>query len=280
MVGDDDDEEGATRAGKVLARRVLPLERFSPEQIASTAAGAAAAETAAVLIDQWGRAHSLREITIVGRDPERAGLAVFEASVSRQHCELRRDARTRRWLVSDLGSRNGVQVEGVDVTKPVPITDGQLLSIGDVGFVFVDDHNRLKLLRPSDTMGQTLRSQRGDQTGELLTLIQPSGGGGGVVQARGVSVQLGATQFALVHLLALRLAEERNRPVEVRGFVRSSELLGSLPWDTPHPEDGHIKQLVRRVRRALEKLDLGEVIESRHGFGYRLMIEALISGAK
>jgi hypothetical protein len=36
------------------------------------------------------------------------------------------------------------------------------------------------------------------------------------------------------------------------------------------PNENHVKQLVRRVRRALMKVARGDLIESRHRFGYRL----------
>ena len=44
----------------------------------------------AALIDQWGRAHYLRDTTIIGRVPGE-GIAVLEGSISRHHAELTRD---------------------------------------------------------------------------------------------------------------------------------------------------------------------------------------------
>ena len=88
-------------------------------------------------------------------------------------------------------------------------------------------------------------------------------------------LQLGATQFALLELLAERHLAERDQPQAVRGFVRTIEIISQLPWDTAHPEDNHVKQLVRRVRRALERVGIEDAIESRHGFGYRLLVETI-----
>jgi DNA-binding response OmpR family regulator len=67
-----------------------------------------------------------------------------------------------------------------------------------------------------------------------------------------------------------RMASDTSAPPLVRGFVRSSELIASLSWDTTEPNENHVKQLVRRVRRALMKVAHGDLIESRHRFGYRL----------
>jgi DNA-binding response OmpR family regulator len=71
-------------------------------------------------------------------------------------------------------------------------------------------------------------------------------------------------------LMIRRMATESHQPELVRGFVRSSELIADLSWDTREPSENHVKQLVRRVRRALMKSEIGDLIESRHRFGYRL----------
>ena len=105
-----------------------------------------------------------------------------------------------------------------------------------------------------------------------IRMHEPTGGGGGVVEVSNRQVQLTATQFELFSLLVRRMVEEAHQPDLVRGFVRTSELIGDLSWDTRDPGDNHVKQLVRRVRRALIKADIGDLIESRHRFGYRLRV--------
>jgi hypothetical protein len=105
-----------------------------------------------------------------------------------------------------------------------------------------------------------------------IRLIEPSGGGGGFLETGDTRVQLTTTQFAFLQVLARRMQDETTQPEAVRGFIRSSELLADLPWDTAHPEENHLKQLVRRVRRSLSRAGLGNLIESRRGFGYRLRV--------
>ena len=99
---------------------------------------------------------------------------------------------------------------------------------------------------------------------------EPTGGGGGLIEVDGKQVQLTTTQFELMQLMIKRMAAESHQPELVRGFVRSSELIADLSWDTREPSENHVKQLVRRVRRALIKAEIGDLIESRHRFGYRL----------
>ena len=101
-------------------------------------------------------------------------------------------------------------------------------------------------------------------------LHEPTGGGGGLIEVDGKQVQLTTTQFELMALMINRMAAELHQPELVRGFVRSSELIADLSWDTREPSENHVKQLVRRVRRALMKSEIGDLIESRHRFGYRL----------
>jgi DNA-binding response OmpR family regulator len=103
-----------------------------------------------------------------------------------------------------------------------------------------------------------------------LKLAEPTGGGGGVLELGDVSVQLSANQTELIGVLSRRMIDESHQPPQVRGFVRTSELLGTLSWDTRDPDDNHLKQLIRRLRRLLMREGLGDLIESRHRFGYRL----------
>jgi hypothetical protein len=110
-----------------------------------------------------------------------------------------------------------------------------------------------------------------------IRMHEPTGGGGGVVEVETKQVQLTTTQFEFFRLLCQRMVEEAHQPELVRGFVRSSELVGNLSWDTREPGDNHVKQLVRRVRRALLKADIGDLIESRHRFGYRLRAIPVLS---
>jgi hypothetical protein len=251
----------AAETQKQLARRVPRPAGLCPEQVVS-GAGEGEGETDAVLIDAWGREHELREVSLLGRDPEKATVAVLEASVSRHHAELR--WTTEGWTLVDLGSTNGTFLEGKRVAHVSAVRDRQIVCVGDVGFVFVADRTSLAGCGVTDSIRATAGARRGGKA----RLIEADGGG--VLEHAGVQVVLGSTQLALLRLLAARQRDGDDEAV--RGFVRSIELITSLPWDTAHPEDNHVKQLVRRVRKALEKVGLGAAIESRHGFGYRLTI--------
>ncbi len=275
------------------AAAIHGASRLSPEQIVS------AVETPhAALIDRWGRTHALGTRTVIGRQLEGRELAIADASVSRRHAEILRK-RDGTWWVIDLMSSNGTTVADEVVEAPRQLRSPSAVFFGEIGFFFVtpspgeppappsvhSTHRPLPPPRPASEIARMYDDDEDeDGDGEAgaytfsglrsvdLVLAAPTGGGGGVVELNGRTAQLTEVQYALVRLLAERMQVEEGHDERVRGFVRSSELLASLPWDTPRPEDNHIKQLVRRVRRTLVRANLGDLIESRQGFGYRLRV--------
>ena len=260
--------------------------RMSPEQIQPRVQN----PTPAALVDVWGRAHQLDARTLIGRQVENRGIAVLEPSVSRHHAHLTFDQDA--WTVRDLGSANGTYVDDRLVDNPVAVRKGERIRFGQIAFYLIEDVATLPPPKTSRTVTSTIKppmqavpapvatNDDDDAFGEERTdvglpemrfrLHEPTGGGGGLIEVDGKQVQLTTTQFELMALMIKRMATERHQPELVRGFVRSSELIADLSWDTREPSENHVKQLVRRVRRALIKSEIGDLIESRHRFGYRL----------
>lgn len=248
--------------------------------------------TMAALVDLWGRPHRLDPRTLIGRQVEGAGLAILEPSVSRHHAHLTLDGDT--WTVRDLGSANGSYVDDKLIEAPAIVHAGDRVRFGHIAFYFIEDVARLPSPRVGRTATATIQPPRvsamtadtapvgstdiGDEEEHTdvglptmsFRLHEPTGGGGGLIEVDGKQVQLTTTQFELMALMIRRMASEAHQPELVRGFVRSSELIADLSWDTREPSENHVKQLVRRVRRALMKSEIGDLIESRHRFGYRL----------
>lgn len=256
-----------------------------PEQILATSAK----PTGAVLIDPWGRPHSLDARTLLGRALEGSGISVLESSVSRHHAHLSLDPAKKQWSLRDLGSANGTMVNDQTIGEAAVLQSGDRIMVGQVGFYFVADGKDLPPVQLEPSMSTTLRpadrirppvdenefERESTDVGlpQLsVSLHEPTGGGGGLVEVDHKQVQLTATQFEFFALLVKRMADEAHQPHLVRGFVRTSELIGDLSWDTHDPGDNHVKQLVRRVRRALVKAEIGDLVESRHRFGYRLRV--------
>ena len=104
----------------VLCTECATIIEYSGEAVASDVISAPAAEPRACLIDPWGRVHPLPECTVVGRDVG-DGLSIRRGFVSRAHAELRR--QDDGFVLTDLGSRNGVYVNGVQISR-AEIYDG------------------------------------------------------------------------------------------------------------------------------------------------------------
>ncbi|MDX2088186.1 MAG: FHA domain-containing protein [Kofleriaceae bacterium] len=231
---------------------------FLPQQITS----AFEHGTEDALIDRWGRAHPVSTSTVIGRAPTGAGVTILDAGISRAHARLSRVQGI--WRLRDLGSSNGTFVNRGAITE-CEVRSGDRIDFGSIGFYLVLGLNAA----PTQTVPDPPKTPRGLP----ITFIESTGGGGGIIEIAHVRARLSPCQLELVEILARRMLAEKDQPAPVRGFVRSSELLGTLSWDTSTPVDSHIKQLVRRVRRRLMELGFGDMIEARHGFGYRLRWE-------
>ena len=239
---------------------------------------AAARPVGPALLDVWGRAHLLEEVTPIGRTPVARGLTLIHASVSRRHAEL------RGHVLHDLGSSNGTRVNDEPLAGPRALVSGDRLSFGAIGFYFVtgdrihagaETQLGSRTLRPEDAPRAETRVTPSDATHAGLpqlgfTLVEPTAGGGGYLIAVGQQLQLTDTQLALLRTLADRMLAEPDTSSLVRGFVPSGQLIADLPWDAPEPDENNLKQLVRRVRRMLESIRLAGLLESRRGLGYRL----------
>lgn len=70
---------------------------------------------------------------VVGRSRE-CDIVLADANVSRRHAEIRWASTT--WTIADLGSTNGVRVDGTRITGATPVTDGARIELGTVPIGF------------------------------------------------------------------------------------------------------------------------------------------------
>ncbi|MDX1494869.1 MAG: adenylate/guanylate cyclase domain-containing protein [Longimicrobiales bacterium] len=71
----------------------------------------------------------------IGRNPQSTVVLDDDPMVSRKHALVQRSSSGEFYL-SDLGSRNGTRCNGVPVTSPVALNDGDSFTIGSHRFVF------------------------------------------------------------------------------------------------------------------------------------------------
>ena len=249
-----------------LAALAGPVE-IAPQQLESRAPDA----TPAALIDVFGHPHHLVPATQVGRAADR-DLVIVEPSVSRTHAELVQDGDA--WQVRDHGSTCGTFVNDRPVGEGAVLHDGDRVRFGDIAFYFVTGAARLPpppMVTDPGTVRLPPRPTRRQLPAVPIQLGAPSGGGGGFVVIAGKLVQLTTAQYELIERLVDRMRRDADKPDAVRGFVPAGELV-TLSLDSSDPGEDHVRQLVRRVRRALIKAEIGDVIEARRGLGYRLKL--------
>ncbi|TWT60226.1 FHA domain-containing protein [Rubinisphaera italica] len=81
-----------------------------------------------------------KPILFVGRHPECDLVINDSRKVSRKHCCLAEI--NGNFLVRDLGSTNGIQINGRRVTGTRELNSGDELTIGDVAYTFLDSKAR------------------------------------------------------------------------------------------------------------------------------------------
>lgn len=80
-----------------------------------------------------GQTFELRGEVHLGRSRTNA-IALSDGKVSRNHARL--DPLRSTYILTDLGSANGTFVNGVRITQPVRLRDGDSLQVGDTQFIF------------------------------------------------------------------------------------------------------------------------------------------------
>ncbi|HVM19549.1 MAG TPA: FHA domain-containing protein, partial [Egibacteraceae bacterium] len=89
--------------------------------------------SAAILVGgEGGRRIGLNGTATVGRLPE-CDVTLDDPSVSRRHARIQRRAGT--WTIEDLGSTNGLKVNGERVQQ-ADLADGDRLQLGSVQLLF------------------------------------------------------------------------------------------------------------------------------------------------
>ena len=78
------------------------------------------------------------EVTI-GREPGNT-IQLTEQNVSRQHARLHQG--TDGWVIEDLESYNGVKVNGIPISQPTLLREGDLIQIADYHLTLTDDIDR------------------------------------------------------------------------------------------------------------------------------------------
>ncbi|MEY3013434.1 MAG: hypothetical protein RIT45_2169 [Pseudomonadota bacterium] len=171
-----------------------------------------------------------RSPTVIGRVQESADLVIDHRSISKEHARL-----TRRpdgsWEVLDLGSSNGIQVNGEPYSK-VAIRSGDVLILG---------HVKLRFLAPGD------RAPAGGAAGGS------SGGKGLIIAAVAVALLLGGGLAAFLALSDSKPEEPAPKPVPSTPDEGAPSDEAGTEEQAPAPSEGRAADAGEMLRK-VEKL--------------------------
>ncbi len=111
----------------------------------------------ACLQDSTGKRHPASTSCVLGRMPD-CSIQLSGSRVSRRHALVHSMDGVQHWVV-DLGSTNGVLVNGHRIQQPHPLEDGDEICIGDNHMVFHADDS---LQASSDALEHQLKTARAE----------------------------------------------------------------------------------------------------------------------
>jgi len=182
-----------------------------------------------------------RDTTSIGRW-EGNDIVLGDQEASRRHAQIRREAG--RYVLVDLGSKNGTFVNGAPIAGATPLRDGDEISIPPrFAFVFVDNE-------ATTAFADARPGLRIDEATRQVTL-----------DGREVEPPLTPNQFALLQLLA-------SRPGRV--FTRDEIAAACYPGVEGGVSDLAIDGIVRRLRARLQAIDPSrDHVAAVRGHGFR-----------
>jgi pSer/pThr/pTyr-binding forkhead associated (FHA) protein len=187
-----------------------------------------------------------RDPFIIGRGSD-CDLSLPERQVSRHHVKITRE--NSQYLLHDLNSKNGTHLNGVQVTTPAALSDGDEIQIAlCVKLLFVGTDATLP-----------------------LTFEEPTPEGNLVLDADQRAVSIGGEELdPPLSLAQFRLLETLY---EAQGAVVDRDAIVEAVW----PGTGGIgvteqaiDALVRRLRDRLAEMDSYEYVVTIRGHGFRL----------
>lgn len=193
-----------------------------------------------------GQRWSVSRALVIGRDPS-CDVVVQDRQVSRFHARVTPGAEGV--TVEDLGSKNGTNHNGTELTAPVMLQDGDVIGVAFAQqFLFITSDATMPLSENGARAGRLLMDQKARQVW---------------VNQQQMTPPLSAQQFKLLWTL-----------YERQGQVVSRAELVAAVWgeeQTAGVSDQALDALIRRLRDRIAALDpTHQYIDAVRGHGVRL----------
>jgi DNA-binding winged helix-turn-helix (wHTH) protein len=193
-----------------------------------------------------GQRWQLSRTLMIGRDPS-CDIQVQDRQVSRFHARI--TPNNEGVTIEDLGSKNGTNHNGVELTAPIMLQDGDLLGVALAQqFIFLISDATMPLVEGGIRSGRLLMDQKSRQVW---------------VNQQQVTPPLSAQQFKLLWMLYERQGQVVSRSNLVSEVWGEEQMAGV--------SDQALDALIRRLRDRLAVLDPShQYISTVRGHGIRL----------
>jgi len=195
------------------------------------------------------------------------------------------EQRADGWRLRDLGSRNGTSVANSRAEGRSTLESVTQIVFGEIAFVFVAGGETLAMgaTPPAETAdasrAQALRIilSRPDSTKAIVLIAAPVTADGqrtGLALAKESNdgdwsdLSLTPMEFELLHALGQRALAVEDSPSQLSRCVAAKELARSLPFQSRYASDENVRQLVRRLRKSLQRIGVDDLIDTVPGRGY------------